>query len=91
VFSILPASDHIADTMNSLYITNLPSSKIQKQDLRRAVYLLFSTYGSVLDVVALKTMKMRGQAHVAFKDVQSAKWAMQELQGYELLGRQIVR
>lgn len=77
--------------MNSLYITNLPSSKIQKQDLRRAVYLLFSTYGSVLDVVALKTMKMRGQAHVAFKDVQSAKWAMQELQGYELLGRQIVR
>ena len=76
--------------MNSLYITNLPSSKIQKQDLRRAIYLLFSTYGSVLDVVALKTMKMRGQAHVAFKDVQSAKWAMQELQGYELLGHQIV-
>merc|ERR1711977_749974 len=45
----------------TLYVTNIPSSKIQKSDLRISLYMLFSTYGPVLDVVALKTMKMRGQ------------------------------
>ncbi|PBP27221.1 RNA recognition domain-containing protein [Diplocarpon rosae] len=73
----------------SLYITNLPSSKIQKSDLRISLYMLFSTYGPVLDVVALRTAKMRGQAHVVFRDVQTATQAMRSLQGFELFGRQI--
>ena len=75
---------------NSLYVTNLPSSKIQKADLRTALYLLFSTYGPVLDVVALKTMKMRGQAHITFRDVQSATQAMRSLEGQSFLGRDLV-
>lgn len=73
----------------TLYITNLPSSKIQKDDLRRALYMLFSTYGSVLDVVALRTMKMRGQAHVTYKDVQTATQAMRALQKFEFFGREM--
>ncbi|KAK2626526.1 hypothetical protein QTJ16_003701 [Diplocarpon rosae] len=73
----------------SLYITNLPSSKIQKSDLRISLYMLFSTYGPVLDVVALRTAKMRGQAHVVFRDVQTATQAMRSLQGFEFFGRQI--
>lgn len=52
--------------------------------------MLFSTYGSVLDVVALKTMKMRGQAHIVFRDVQSATQAMRALEGQTFLGRQLV-
>ena len=36
-------------------------------ELRRSLYFLFSQYGAVLDVVALKTPKMRGQAFVVFK------------------------
>jgi RNA recognition motif-containing protein len=74
----------------TLYITNLPSSKIQKDDLRRELYTLFSTYGSVLDVVALKTPKMRGQAHVTYKDVQTATQAMRALQKFEFLGKEMV-
>ena len=74
----------------TLYITNLPSSKIQKDDLRRSLYTLFSTYGPVLDVVALKTMKMRGQAHVTYKDVQTATQAMRALQKFEFFGREMV-
>lgn len=74
----------------SLYVTNLPSSKIQKADLRTAVYMLFSTYGPVLDVVALKTMSMRGQAHVVFRDIQAATQAMRSLEGKTFLGRQLV-
>jgi U2 small nuclear ribonucleoprotein B'' len=52
--------------------------------------MLFSTYGPVLDVVALKTMKMRGQAHITFRDIQTATQAMRSLEGFEFLGRPLV-
>ncbi|KUJ22378.1 RNA-binding domain-containing protein, partial [Mollisia scopiformis] len=73
----------------TLYITNLPSSKIQKPDLRIALYMIFSTYGPVLDVVALRTTKMRGQAHIVFRDAQTATQAMRALQGFEFFGREM--
>ena len=49
--------------------------------------MLFSTYGTILDIVALKTMKMRGQAHVVFRDIQAATQAMRSLDGETFLGR----
>lgn len=52
--------------------------------------MLFSTYGPVLDIVALKTMSMRGQAHVVFRDIQAATQAMRSLDGEEFLGRNLV-
>ncbi|KAA8652265.1 hypothetical protein EYZ11_004578 [Aspergillus tanneri] len=70
----------------TLYCTNLPD-KLHKYDLRISLYTLFSTYGTVLDVVAMKTKKMRGQAHVVFKDVQSSTQAMRALQGFEFFGK----
>jgi len=73
----------------TLYLTNLPSAKIQKYDLRMSLYMLFSTYGPVIDVVAMKTQKMRGQAHVTFRDVQTATQAMRSLQGFEFFGYKI--
>jgi U2 small nuclear ribonucleoprotein B'' len=74
----------------TLYITNLPSSKIQKSDLRVSLYTLFSTYGPVLDVVALRTMKMRGQAHIVFRDIETAIQAMRATQGMDFFGREMV-
>ncbi|KAH9844419.1 U1 small nuclear ribonucleoprotein A [Teratosphaeria destructans] len=70
----------------SLYIQNLPE-KLQKPDLRRELYMLFSTYGPVLDITALKTKAMRGQAHILFKDVHCATQAMRACQGFEFFGR----
>lgn len=55
-----------------------------------ALYLLFSTYGPVLDVVALKTMKMRGQAHIVFRDMQAATQAVRSLDGFSFLGQDMV-
>ena len=76
----LPAKVASAPPNQTLYVTNIPSTKIKKDDLRTELYLLFSTYGSVLDVVALKTMKMRGQAHIVYKDIQTATQAMRALE-----------
>ncbi|KAI9923622.1 hypothetical protein ASPWEDRAFT_108400 [Aspergillus wentii DTO 134E9] len=72
----------------TLYCTNLPD-KLRKYDLRLSLYTLFSTYGTVLDVVAMKTKKMRGQAHVVFKDVQASTQAMRALQGFEFFGKEM--
>ena len=70
----------------SLYVKNLNDS-INKKDLRLNLYLLFSTYGTVLDIVALKTPKMRGQAHIVYKDIASASQAMKECDGTEFFGK----
>ncbi|KAK4186455.1 U2 small nuclear ribonucleoprotein B [Podospora australis] len=85
----LPAKVASVPPNQTLYVTNLPSAKIQKDDLRTALYMLFSTYGAVLDVVALKTMKMRGQAHIVYKDIQTATQAMRSLNGFEFFGREL--
>ncbi|KAJ5678608.1 U1 small nuclear ribonucleoprotein A [Penicillium macrosclerotiorum] len=72
----------------TLYCTNLPD-KLRKHDLRSSLYTLFSTYGTVLDVVAMKTNKMRGQAHIVFKDVQASTQAMRALQGFDFFGKEM--
>ncbi|KAL7819983.1 hypothetical protein V8C26DRAFT_427386 [Trichoderma gracile] len=83
----LPAKVQPIPPNQTIYITNLPSAKIQKQDLRTALYMLFSTFGPVLDIVALKTMEMRGQAHIVFRDIQAATQAMRAMDGQTFLGR----
>ncbi|KAL4900604.1 hypothetical protein BDW74DRAFT_94757 [Aspergillus multicolor] len=70
----------------TLYCTNLPD-KLRKHDLRLSLYTLFSTYGTVLDIVAMRTEKMRGQAHIVFKDIQASTQAMRALQGFEFFGK----
>lgn len=76
-------------TVNRLYCSNLPD-KLKKPDIKLALYTLFSTYGTVLDVVAMKTEKMRGQAHIVFRDIQTSTQAMRALQGFNFFGKDMV-
>ncbi|KAL4641399.1 hypothetical protein GN956_G11987 [Arapaima gigas] len=66
---------------HTIYINNV-NDKIKKEELKRSLYALFSQFGQVLDIVALKTMKMRGQAFVVFKELSSATNALRQLQGF---------
>jgi U2 small nuclear ribonucleoprotein B'' len=50
--------------------------------------MLFSTYGPVLDIVTMRN-KMRGQAHVVYRDIQTSTQAMRALQGFEFLGKEM--
>lgn len=84
----LPAKVTSAPPNQTLYVKNIPD-KISKEALRIELYMLFSAYGSVLDVVALKS-KMRGQAHIVYKDIQTATLAMRALEGFEFLGKKLV-
>ena len=64
-----------------LYINNL-NTKTKKSQLKAALLAVFSQFGKVLDVVACKTKKLRGQAWVVFSDVTSAADALRQMQGF---------
>jgi RNA recognition motif-containing protein len=65
----------------TIYINNL-NERIKKEELRKSLYAMFSQFGIILDVVALKTLKMRGQAFIVFKDTVSATNAMRAMQNF---------
>jgi RNA recognition motif-containing protein len=81
--------DPVLRPNQSLYIQNL-SVKEKKEDLLRLLYMTFTSEASVIDVTVMKSEKMRGQAHILFKDVQSATYAMEKLQGTLFLDRPLV-
>ncbi|XP_069464449.1 U2 small nuclear ribonucleoprotein B'' [Ambystoma mexicanum] len=66
---------------HTVYINNI-NDKVKKEELKRSLYALFSQFGHVVDIVALKTMKMRGQAFVVYKELSSATGALRQLQGF---------
>ena len=70
-----------ASPNNTVYINNL-NEKIKKDDLKKSLYAIFSQFGQILDIVALKTLKMRGQAFVIFKEISSATNALRSMQGF---------
>ncbi len=65
---------------HTLYVNNL-NGKIKKQQLRKSLYNLFVSYGRVLAVIAMKGVKMRGQAFIVFDDIQNSTAALRSLQG----------
>ena len=70
----------------TLYVNNL-NDRIPKNDLRKTLYGLFGQFGSILDVVALKTTRMRGQAFIVFADISGATKALRSVQGFVLCGK----
>ncbi|KAL5006894.1 hypothetical protein ScPMuIL_015700 [Solemya velum] len=81
-FSIIPSSERMDNRPNhTIYINNL-NEKIKKDELKKSLYAIFSQFGQILDIVAMKTLKMRGQAFVIFKEVNSASNALRSMQGF---------
>ncbi|EPQ58985.1 RNA-binding domain-containing protein [Gloeophyllum trabeum ATCC 11539] len=74
------AGDHGTQPNNTLYINNL-NDKVNKEELRHQLFALFTTYGKVIDVVAQKGAKMRGQAFLVFSDLAGATAAMRACEG----------
>ncbi|CAF1014971.1 unnamed protein product [Didymodactylos carnosus] len=67
---------------HTLYVNNL-NSKVNKAQMKKALYNLFISYGRLLGIVAMKSPKMRGQAFIIFDDVQNSTAALRSLQGLE--------
>ncbi|XP_057475110.1 U2 small nuclear ribonucleoprotein B'' 2-like [Actinidia eriantha] len=65
----------------TIYVKNL-NEKVKKEELKRSLYALFSQYGRILEIVALKTTKLRGQAWVIFSEVTAASNAVRQMQNF---------
>ena len=74
----------------TLYINNL-NDKINKDEIRSQLFALFTTYGKLIDVVATKTPKMRGQAFLVFTDLASATAALRACDGMAFYDKPMVR
>jgi len=55
--------------------------------MRKALYQLFVAYGDIIDVVHMRTPKMRGQAFVVFEDVTGSTAAIRALNKFNFFGR----
>ncbi|CAB3406925.1 unnamed protein product [Caenorhabditis bovis] len=66
---------------NTLYINNL-NEKVKKDELRNSLIAVFKQFGEIVSVMNFRTLRMRGQAHVIFKDLESAIAAKEALSGF---------
>lgn len=66
---------------HTIYVNNL-NEKVKKEELKKSLYAIFSQFGQIMDIVALKTLRMRGQAFVIFKEINSATNALRSMQGF---------
>ncbi|GAB1291763.1 U1 small nuclear ribonucleoprotein A [Apodemus speciosus] len=66
---------------HTIYINNL-NEKIKKDELKKSLYAIFSQFGQILDILVSRSLKMRGQAFVIFKEVTSATNALRSMQGF---------
>eukprot|EP01060_Flectonema_neradi_P007817 TRINITY_DN15528_c0_g1_i1.p1 TRINITY_DN15528_c0_g1~~TRINITY_DN15528_c0_g1_i1.p1 ORF type:complete len:142 (+),score=26.84 TRINITY_DN15528_c0_g1_i1:61-486(+) len=78
----------MSSPIETLYVNNLPD-KLDKKELKRALYYLFSQYGAIVDIVAMKTPRTRGQAFIAFRQVAVAEAALKDLQGVQFYGKSL--
>uniref|UniRef100_A0A8C8AJ92 Small nuclear ribonucleoprotein polypeptide A n=1 Tax=Otus sunia TaxID=257818 RepID=A0A8C8AJ92_9STRI len=65
---------------HTIYINNL-NEKIKKDELKKSLYAIFSQFGQILDILVSRSLKMRGQAFVIFKEISSATNALRSMQG----------
>ncbi|KAK6039960.1 Fe-S protein assembly co-chaperone HscB [Cooperia oncophora] len=66
---------------HTIYINNL-NEKIKKDELKKALHAIFTQFGEIVSIMSFKTLRMRGQAHIIFKEISSASNALRAMQGF---------
>lgn len=82
-------STHCTIVLNCLH-TNLCLSRCFSSELKKSLYAIFSQFGQILDILVARTLKMRGQAFVIFKEVNSASNALRSMQGFPFYDKPMV-
>lgn len=59
-------------------------------ELKQELFNLFSPYGNILDVIAKRNIRMRGQAFIIFQELSSAVEAVKEMQDYNFFQKPMV-
>ncbi|KAM0691720.1 hypothetical protein Q7P36_007919 [Cladosporium allicinum] len=72
----------------TVYVRNLDET-VKIPALIEALHGLFDEFGTIVDIVAKKSLKRKGQAFIIYDNVDSAQNAIDDLQGFDLFGRQM--
>lgn len=59
-------------------------------ELKKSLYAIFSQFGQILDILVARNLKMKGQAFVIFKEVNSASNALRSMQGFPFYDKPMV-
>jgi len=59
-------------------------------ELKKSLYAIFSQFGQILDILVARNVKMKGQAFVIFKEVNSAANALRSMQGFPFYDKPMV-
>lgn len=59
-------------------------------ELKKSLYAIFSQFGQILDILVSQSLKMKGQAFVIFKEVNSASNALRSMQGFPFYDKPMV-
>jgi U2 small nuclear ribonucleoprotein B'' len=66
---------------HTIYVNNL-NDKIKIDTMKQALHAAFSQFGPIVDIVMRKSYRLRGQAFVIFRDIESASRALRTMQGF---------
>ncbi|KAK4544938.1 hypothetical protein LTR36_003843 [Oleoguttula mirabilis] len=72
----------------TVYVKNI-DERIKIPSLVETLREVFGEYGNVVDVIAKKSIRRRGQAFVVYDTIDSAQTAIDELQAFEIFGKQM--
>jgi U2 small nuclear ribonucleoprotein B'' len=64
-----------------------PPQPTPTTELKQCLHAIFSQFGRILDIVACKTLKLKGQAWVVFEDAGAAGAALRGMQGFPFYGK----
>jgi len=65
----------------TLYVNNL-NDKINVETLKKSLREVFAAFGGIIDIIAMKSLKRRGQAWIIFKEISAGTNALKSLQGF---------
>ncbi|PTB71026.1 RNA-binding domain-containing protein [Trichoderma citrinoviride] len=72
--------------ISTVYVHNL-EERVKPEVLTEALKTIFSEFGNVVDIVAKRNLKAKGQAFVVFDQPSAAHNAVEEVEGFELFGK----
>ncbi|KAJ6081224.1 hypothetical protein N7499_006098 [Penicillium canescens] len=74
---------------STVYVKNL-DERIKLEQLKEALEEIFSEYGTILEIIAKRNLKAKGQAFVVFDNVDSATRAIEEINGFDIFDKPMV-
>ncbi|KAF3066535.1 hypothetical protein GL218_09030 [Daldinia childiae] len=75
-------------SISTVYVRNL-EERVKPEALKEALSVVFSEYGNIIDIVAKRNLKAKGQAFIVYDRPESALQAVEEVQGFELFEKPI--